>query len=62
MTIELSLSSRKIKNYLRRAKNQMNMRRKVMCLYYANIDGYPINRKLTIDEYFKNELDQSKCK
>jgi len=65
MTIELSLSSRKIKNYLRRAKNQMNMRRKVMCLYYANIDGYPINRKLTIDEYnqeLKNYPDYFKEK
>jgi len=57
MTIELSLTSRKIKNYLRRANNQMEMRRNIMCLYYANINGYPINRKLTSDEYY-NELDK----
>jgi hypothetical protein len=45
------LSSKKIKNYLRKAKNQMEMRQKIMCLYYKDINGIPINSKNTIDEY-----------
>lgn len=50
----LNLQERKIKNYLRKQvsyNNNNNIRSKLMCLFYSNINDIPIQKEITEEEY-----------
>lgn len=53
-----SLQEKKIKNYLRKqvSYNNNNIRNKLVCLFYSNIDDIPIQKELAEEEY-NNYLD-----
>jgi hypothetical protein len=53
-----TLQEKRIKNYLRKQvsyNNDNNIRNKLVCLFYSNIDDIPIQKELTEEEY-KNYL------
>ncbi len=52
--IPLTLQEKKVKNYLRKQvsyNNDNNIRSKLMCLFYSNINNIPILKELSEEEY-----------
>ena len=60
ITLSLTLQEKKIKNYLRKQishNNNNNIRSKLMCMYYENINNIPIQKELNNnDDYIKKEF------